>query len=95
MRMSVFSVSRCFTAHTHIHRAQYVVEKRKEVPLVLKLLPLSPAEGLPVEPDTHRPIKITVISTQPGVKPLAVGVTCKHKQTRQEAGVAGVAVVTS
>jgi hypothetical protein len=44
------------------------------MPLNLQLLPLLPADALPVEPDTDRPYKFTVISTTPGVKPLTVGV---------------------
>jgi hypothetical protein len=44
------------------------------MPLNLQLLPLLPADALPVEPDTDRPYKFTVVSTTPGVKPLVVGV---------------------
>jgi hypothetical protein len=50
------------------------------VPEALKLLPLVPADGLPSEPNTERPYKITVISTTPGVKPLAVGVVGESLQ---------------
>lgn len=52
---------------------QYVAEKCKAMPLNLQLLPLLPADALPLEPDTDRPYKVTVISTTPGVKALTVG----------------------
>lgn len=50
------------------------MEKRREVPNVLRLLPLVPTDGLPAEPDTCRPCRVTVISTTPGVKPVALGI---------------------
>jgi hypothetical protein len=62
---------------------QYVAEKRKQVPEALKLLPLVPVDGLPSEPDTDRPYKVTVISTTPGVKPMAVGVVGESVLTAQ------------
>lgn len=51
-----------------------MVEKRREVPNALQLLPLVPADGLPSEPDRGRPCRVLVISTSPGVKPLVLGV---------------------
>lgn len=62
--------------------AAYNHEKRREVSNVLRLLPLLPADGLPAEPDKLRPFSFTVISTTPGVKPLAVGVTGEQQDTQ-------------
>ncbi len=61
-----------------LRSGQYSAEKRKEVPLALRLLPLLPADAIPVQPDTDRPYKFTVISTTPGVKPLALGVVGEY-----------------
>jgi hypothetical protein len=43
-------------------------------PKTLQLLPIQPVDEVPQEPDTARPIKLTVISTTPGVRPVVVGV---------------------
>lgn len=66
--------------------AQYNQQKRRDVPSVLRLLPLLPADGLPAEPDNLRPFSFTVISTTPGVKPLAVGVTGEQQDTQWGGG---------
>jgi hypothetical protein len=51
------------------------VLKRKEVADTLELLPLSAPEGLAnAAPSTVRPWVVTVVSPEPGIKPLVVGV---------------------
>lgn len=65
----------------HACRTTYGYEGGK--PTTLQLLPLQPVDEVPPEPATARPIKLTVISTTPGVKPVVVGVVGEWRAQHQ------------
>lgn len=56
------------------HSTHFNPNKRKETADTLELLPLLPWDGLDAPPASMRPWVFTVLSTKPGLKPVAVGV---------------------